>query len=305
MRPDSTKEGNLKTESMLDPSSDLDAISAQNEASPTVTAGGLIRAARESVGLHIAALSVALKVPVKKLEALEANQWEALPGIAFARGLASSVCRHLKVDAQPVLNLMPGNAAAQLTAITDGINAPFQKPGDRVHLADTWKRIQPTVLTVALLLLAASVMFALPDNWLAKLQPSTAGTPSQAAVPTTDQNKNLVQEVVVPLATPSQVQVIDPSVATPVQATDALPNAALSVSVGFQAFGDSWVEVLDKDKQTLVKRLFKAGETQQVTGRGPLWVSVGNAEKTKVFVSEKPFDLLPVTRENVARFSVN
>ena len=39
-----------------------------------MTAGALLRAAREASGLHIAALAVAMKVPVKKLEALEADR---------------------------------------------------------------------------------------------------------------------------------------------------------------------------------------------------------------------------------------
>lgn len=45
----------------------------QNLGPPVQTAGALLRQARESTGLHIAALAVAMKVPVKKLEALEAE----------------------------------------------------------------------------------------------------------------------------------------------------------------------------------------------------------------------------------------
>ena len=38
------------------------------------SAGGLLRQAREAAGVHIGALSVALKVPVRKLEALESDR---------------------------------------------------------------------------------------------------------------------------------------------------------------------------------------------------------------------------------------
>ncbi|WP_457306933.1 helix-turn-helix domain-containing protein, partial [Polaromonas sp. P5_E6] len=38
------------------------------------TAGTLLREAREAAGIHIAALAVSLKVPVKKLEALELDR---------------------------------------------------------------------------------------------------------------------------------------------------------------------------------------------------------------------------------------
>ena len=58
-----------------------------------VTPGGLLREARQASGLHIAALAAALKVPVSKLEALESDNYEALPDAVFVRALASSVCR--------------------------------------------------------------------------------------------------------------------------------------------------------------------------------------------------------------------
>jgi cytoskeleton protein RodZ len=51
----------------------------------SVTAGALLRDAREAAGLHIAALAVALKVPVAKLEALEADNFSALPDMVFVR----------------------------------------------------------------------------------------------------------------------------------------------------------------------------------------------------------------------------
>ena len=56
-----------------------------------LTAGGLLREARQASGMHIAALAVALKVPVSKLEALEADNFTVLPDTVFVRALASSV----------------------------------------------------------------------------------------------------------------------------------------------------------------------------------------------------------------------
>lgn len=58
-----------------------------------VTAGGLLKEARQAAGMHIAALAVALKVPVSKLEALEADNYTVLPDTVFVRALASSVCQ--------------------------------------------------------------------------------------------------------------------------------------------------------------------------------------------------------------------
>ena len=71
------------------------------------SAGTILRSAREKSGLHLAVLSVNLKVSVKQLEALEADRYEQLLEPVFARALAAKVCRILKIDVEPVLALMP------------------------------------------------------------------------------------------------------------------------------------------------------------------------------------------------------
>ena len=62
------------------------------------SAGALLRQAREEAGLHVATLAANLKVPVRKLEALEDDRYDLLGDAVFVRGLASSICRTLKVD---------------------------------------------------------------------------------------------------------------------------------------------------------------------------------------------------------------
>ena len=86
---------------MIESSSDSLALSA------APSPGALIKAAREKEGLHLAILSVNLKVSVKQLEALEADQFDKLPEPVFARALAAKVCRVLKLDPALVLSLMP------------------------------------------------------------------------------------------------------------------------------------------------------------------------------------------------------
>src|SRR5687767_15686536 len=95
-----------------------------------ITAGVLLRRAREAAGLHVAALAVALKVPVRKLEALEEDRYDLLTDAVFVRALASSVCRTLKIDPQPVLDRLPQTTVPRLARDVDSINAPFRAPND-------------------------------------------------------------------------------------------------------------------------------------------------------------------------------
>ena len=69
--------------------------------------GAILRQARENAGMHLSVLSVNLKVSVKQLQALEADQFDQLSEPVFARALAAKVCRILKIDSEPVLAMMP------------------------------------------------------------------------------------------------------------------------------------------------------------------------------------------------------
>lgn len=126
------------------------------------TAGALLRQAREASGMHIAALAVSLKVPVKKLEALEQDRFDLLPDAVFVRALASSVCRTLKLDAAPVLGLLPQTTAPKLTYQGSGINAPFRTPGEGPS-PSVWTQVsKQAVLAGLLLLLGALVLIFMP-----------------------------------------------------------------------------------------------------------------------------------------------
>lgn len=127
------------------------------------SAGELLKQAREATGLHIAALAVLLKVPVKKLEALEADRMDLLPDAVFIRALASSVCRTLKIDASPVLARLPQTDAPKLTYQGTGINTPFRSPGDGPG-PSFWAQVsRPAVLAGVVLLLGALVLIFLPS----------------------------------------------------------------------------------------------------------------------------------------------
>lgn len=127
-----------------------------------VGAGELLKRAREATGLHIAALAVSLKVPVKKLEALESDRFDLLPDAVFVRALASSVCRTLKIDAAPILALLPQTHAPKLTYQGVGINTPFRSPGDGPG-PSVWPQVsRPAALAGLVLLLGALILIFLP-----------------------------------------------------------------------------------------------------------------------------------------------
>lgn len=280
-----------------------------------VTAGSLLRAAREASGLHIAALSVSMKVPVKKLEALESDRTDLLLDAVFARALASSVCRTLKIDPRPVLELLPQTLAPSLGSGQKAINAPFKASGAARHMSWAEFLRRPPVLAVIALLLAALVVVFMPDiEW------TESTTRTDAVSPTVETTKEAPVEPVSPVKleekTPAVEVVPAPVAPDPVKspvvveaaAAEAAPASAPVAKpadmVLIRAKGTTWVEVVDSTGAVLVRRTLQPDGVTSATGVAPLAVVVGKADAVDVQVRGKPFSLTGVSKDNVARFEV-
>jgi cytoskeleton protein RodZ len=301
-------------------------------ATATASAGGLLKAAREAQGLHIAALAVSLKVPVKKLEALEADRLDLLPDVVFVRALASSVCRALKVDATDILAKLPQTSAPRLEHVQQSINTPFRMPTDGPGPNVLTALNKPAMLGVMALLLGALVMIFMPDM---KQKTDTAASAALAGLkssatletPSTDSaasgtamgagsvltNDGGVRpagagtgdaQASLALSASAGVANAAASSASPTMATAAGGTAVAEGTVVFRATGESWVEVIDATGKVTLRRLLLAGETVGANGTLPLRVTVGRADQTTVLVRGKPFDGESLVRDNVLRFEV-
>ena len=301
---------------------------AHGAASDGVTAGALLRQAREAAGLHVAALAVSLKVPVKKLEALEENRWDLLPDLVFVRALASSVCRTLKIDPQPVLERLPQMATPRLVRASDGINTPFRAPSDGAPPSWFDQLTKPEYLAVFALLLGALVLVLLPrtqqekESSVAVVNNNEAVSAPVPLVIPAPTPAPAMQTVVAPVAMPVAVTpapakaasvavaaasapTVKASASAPAASTVAIiPAAVASGIVVFRAKGPSWVEVTDAKGVVAVRRELQAGEAAEASGVPPLQVTIGRVDHTEVQVRGKPFDLRSVSKDNVARFTV-
>jgi cytoskeleton protein RodZ len=93
------------------------------------SAGALLRQYREAQGVQLDQLANALRVAPSKLEALESDRLSDLPDAMFARALTLAVCRQLKLDATPVLALLPGQDMSRLAPKNErGLDFPLDRP---------------------------------------------------------------------------------------------------------------------------------------------------------------------------------
>jgi len=136
---------------------------SENDAVPMegASAGTLLRQAREAAGLHVSSLAASLKVPVRKLEALEEDRYEELPDAVFVRALASSVCRTLKsIPPRCCSGCRRRRSRAWRTAVNPSMLRSARPATGAARLLSQVSR--PVVLTVLALLLAALVLIFLP-----------------------------------------------------------------------------------------------------------------------------------------------
>ncbi|MCF8159829.1 MAG: helix-turn-helix domain-containing protein [Polaromonas sp.] len=276
---------------------------ADDAAVKPVTAGVLLRKAREAQGLHIAALAVMLKVPVRKLEALESDRHEALGDSVFTRALAASVCRVLKTDPTAVLAALPHTGIPRFKADDSGLNTPF-KTGGAVSGQQFKSRLtSPMGLAVILLLLGILLLVLLPE--------SEQSDPAAASVPLVNATE---APRALPAAEPAAAPAPPPSDLPGSQAPSAVAQTSPAAPVGassgdaailmLESHGASWVEITDAQGVLQLRKILGAGEQVRSQGPLPLSVVLGRADDVAVSVRGQRLDVTAMTKANVARFEV-
>jgi len=299
------------------------------------SAGAMLRAAREKQGIHIAVLAATIKVSTAKLEALEQDRLDALPNATFARALAQSVCRSLKVDPRPVLQLLPIADAPPLEGTVGPLNTPFLDRPARESAAFTLTS-KPLFWAGGLLLLAAVAVYWLPAHWIDADPPTTvagaggspaatvpaaaptalppapiaaSAQPAQAASPLAASTPPVTSATPTAVIAPGTVPTSMAAAASAAAAPESVPPAPASAAAPpvragiarLSTSAESWVEVQDSAARILLSRTLQPGESVGVDGTLPLRLRIGNAASTQLTFRGQPVDLAAHTRDNVAR----
>lgn len=295
------------------------------------SAGATLRAARQARGLEIDALAQVLKVPERKLEALEADRYDELPGLSFVRSLAQSYARQVGLDTAKVLALLPSAGPPpqqQLENVSRGLQTPYREGASSNPFGRSgtglpeW--LKPVFLVPAILLLAALAFWFAPPmramfgamGWPAAGAESTGTAAVSEATPVTGTASTagagagmLVSAptaVVVPVA-PAASNPVAPPVSETVHSAppEPTPNEAsappaVGGAVVLRTTGESWIEVRDAGGAVLLSRTVLPGEVIGLDGAMPMRLKAGIASVTQVTVRGEPFSLAPFTRGNIA-----
>jgi cytoskeleton protein RodZ len=284
-----------------------------------LSAGAILRAARERQGVHVAMLAAAIKVSPRKLDALENDRYDELPDATFTRALAQTVCRALKIDVAPVLAKLPQAGTTTLEQVSAGLNTPFRERPGRVEIGSSLPPM-PLVWGGVALLLAAAAILLWPAGGLRWLSQAASGaasataaavatvtpvTPVAAPAPASAvANAPALTQAASAAGEAGAASAVAPAIETVHSAPPADPALMASTGATLVTSDASWVEIVDANGQTLLSRVVPPGETVNVDGALPLRLKIGNASATQLVFRGQAVDLAAVTRDNVARIEL-
>lgn len=281
-------------------------------------AGEALRAAREAAGRSVEELAAQLKVSPAKIAALESGDWSALPDETFARALLRSCCKVLRIDAAPLLTLLPGVPAVvnPVEAAQTGDSAVTMVPQRPLPRGGSAGGRPRGLWWLALLLvaIAAAIYFwpayapllgalrggANPAGAGAAVEPASVVAPpaaaSAASTPT-------------PPASAVPASAAAPAASAPQSpaSAPAAPASGAAAALQLQSSAPSWVEVRSKAGKVVFSQTVQPGAPQTLSvpaASAPLTVVVGNAPQTTLVYAGKTVDLAAKTHANVARLTV-
>lgn len=257
------------------------------EAAEVQSTGAALRRAREAHGHSIADVVQVIRFSSRQIEALERDDYGALPGATVARGLVRNYAKFLKLDPAPLL--------AQLDPAVPVPEADVRPPANigEAEQATLGERISLRMVGIGVAVLG----FALVAAWFASQTDLGESRPAhtEAVVTAPPVATAALPAAPVAVATDGPVVPVGAAAGAPPPAVDGLRVE----------FDDrSWIEIRDGSQRVVFSGEYPAGTRQSVDGKPPFQVWIGKASGVRVFLGERAIDLKPHTREEIARFTL-
>ena len=260
-----------------------------------------------------------LRLTLRQVEALENDNYAALPGTTFVRGFMRNYAKLLGVDPEALLRIYEASLPPPPV-----VEEPLPEPKAR-------PRLKVAVWATMALVLVAGVGLAL--NWLnpdlgninfsaQTLTPNTAASPQHKNARSKEKSHpssaiaNVKSTQNLPAVPPPEVtrdaersdgQTSADSV-PPKEIPDlAGPSETQEILARLKFFfnEDAWVEVRDQEHQKVFAHLNIKGTEKVVDAVPPLRLIVGNARAVRVTYNDNEVDLTPHIKNNIARFNLD
>lgn len=232
--------------------------------------GETLRRERERRGLVLERISLETKISLKLLEAIEADQFERLPGGVLTRSFVRQYARVLGLEEDEIGNQLrqqlhepaldvaprPGRAAPPLSIVGERLG--FQNSSTR-------GRAIPALALLVVMMLACAGIYALWQN--------------RSTIPTAARTRPLAPAAApAPAPAPLQQDLLGTA-----------PNTAApgTITVVLAAGEDTWISVMADGKQVFAGTL-RTSQSRTVDATGKIRITTGNAGGLEVSFNGKP-----------------
>ncbi|RJG00482.1 helix-turn-helix domain-containing protein [Noviherbaspirillum sedimenti] len=291
--------------------------------------GAQLAAQRQALGWTVEQVANQLNLAPRQVQAMEDDNFAALPGMVIARGFVRAYAKLLRLEPAPLLALIaekpaPGTESLDVRRTRSATFTESNLPATKRPGGGT-KWLAAILL---LLVLAALGWLAVRDGWIAGLpggqmapartgmQPeplapdAASGVPlGQAAedvpAPTTEAPAQLPATPAAPTApvTSAATNALPPTPAAPsTPAAQSTPAVADKLVLTVRAA--SWIELKRADGVSLAARLLPAGTTESFDVAQGASLVVGNAAGVDVTYRGQALNLNADTKNNVARVTL-
>lgn len=268
--------------------------------------GARLSQARQAAGMSVSDVSQRIKLTARQIDILENDGFDEL-GLVFSRGFVRNYARLLGLDANALVQEMPGTARSKSGTISiHDEHIPLT-----TGLSRYWLIIGAVVIALFVFVpLAIYHWLSGDDIHLKGILPGASAVSKPVAV------KPSATAPVASALTPAAPQPSAADAATTRQATSPTGDApapartasatanAAPAQLSFQFAQDSWVEVRDASHHVVLSHLYHAGETAAITAAPPVSLIIGNAANVKLSYNGHSVDITPHAPATAAKLTL-
>lgn len=241
--------------------------------------GARLARARQAAGLACEDVAARLRIPLRVVRALEADDMSVVGAPVFVRGQLRSYARLVDVDIELELSRSEAAVVTPPELISHSHTPRLQR-----LLEQTTRRAIYIVLTLAI---ALPAWLGMKPHLTSNLHVASLDFPAA------------------PVAEPAASPTATAPQRTPMIASMTSMAAAPAPTLSLYSSGESWLEVFATDGSSIEQGTLSDGARRSYDLGQVSRVVLGNSAAVQLRKAGHPVDLAPFTRANVARFTLS
>jgi len=256
--------------------------------------GAELAQARQALGISLAEVAQQLKFAQRQIEALEQGRYERIPAGTFGRGMVRAYARLLRLDPEPLVERVAARVAAPDNAVAV---ASARRP---IPITDSARRSNLIYAALSLAILGVIAGFAF--EWQRERSNAARLTFIPAAQAPLEPQRAVAVSTLASTLTPQIATLGAGEPRQPAAERAPPPDGRRRIALRFER--ESWVEIRGRDGRILTSELNRAGSERTVEGNPPFALVIGNAQHVRLSYDDRPIDLVPHVKVEVARFTL-